>query len=311
VNLAIVVPCYNEAAVIEPFYAELARTLDAVEGLDWFVCFVDDGSTDATLERLNAVARTDRRVRVYSLSRNFGHQIALSAGLDVTRGAPVIMMDADLQHPPAILPAMVALWRQGYDVVSAVRQDTEGASWFKRATAYAFYRLINRLGNTSIVAGAADFCLLSARAHDAVCAMPERHRFLRGLVSWIGFDRAYVPFHAPRRPAGQSKYTTLTMFRLALDAVFSFSAAPMRLATRLGVALFVPGSMYVLYILIAYASGNAFVRGWGSLIGTVMIIGGIQLVCIGIIGEYLARIFEEAKQRPLYLFKQVPDRADG
>jgi polyisoprenyl-phosphate glycosyltransferase len=311
VNLAIVVPCYNEAAVIEPFYADLVRALEGVRDLDWRLYFVDDGSTDETLERLNALERRDARVRVYSLSRNFGHQVALSAGLDVTRGVPVVMMDADLQHPPSIVPSMIALWRQGYDVVSAVREETEGASWFKRMTARAFYRLINRLGDTSIVAGAADFCLLSARAHDAVCAMPERHRFLRGLVSWIGFNRAYVPFQAPRRSAGESKYTTVKMFRLALDAVFSFSAAPMRLATRLGLALFVPGILYVIYILIQYASGDQFVRGWGSLIGTLLIVGGIQLICIGIIGEYLARIFEEAKHRPLYFFKQVPDRTDG
>jgi glycosyltransferase involved in cell wall biosynthesis len=311
VRVAIVVPCYNEAAGVEQFHTELVRALEPVENLDWRVHFIDDGSTDATLERLNRLAQSDRRVRVYALSRNFGHQIALSAGLDVTRGAGVIMMDADLQHPPAILPAMIALWRQGYDVVSAVRQETRDASWFKSATARLFYRLINLLGDTAIVPGAADFCLLSPRAHDAVCAMPERHRFLRGLVSWIGFDRAYVPFQAPPRGAGETKYTMIKMTRLALDAVFSFSAAPMRLATRLGLALFIPGSLYVFYILIAYAAGDQFVRGWGSLIGSLMIIGGIQLICLGIIGEYLSRVFEEAKQRPLYFFKQVPDATDG
>jgi len=311
VDLAIVVPCYNEAAVVQPFYAELVRALAPIADLDWRVYFVDDGSSDETLERLNALERIDRRVRVYSLSRNFGHQVALSAGLDVTRGVPVVMMDADLQHPPSIVPTMIALWRQGHDVVSAVREETEGASWFKRATARAFYRLINRLADTAIVPGAADFCLLSTRAHDAVCAMPERHRFLRGLVSWIGFTRAYVPFQAPRRSAGESKYTTVKMVRLALDAVFSFSAAPMRLATRLGFLLMIPGIAYVVYILVRYATGDQFVRGWGSLIGTLMIIGGIQLICLGIIGEYLARVFEEAKQRPLYFFKQVPERRDA
>jgi len=310
VDLSIVVPCYNEAAVVDAFYAELTRALQPVADLRWDVHFIDDGSTDGTLDRLNAIAQADRRVRVYSLSRNFGHQIALTAGLDATRGVPVVMMDADLQHPPSILPAIIAKWRDGYDVVSAVREDTVGASWFKRATASAFYWLINRFGETAIVPGAADFCLLSTRAHEAVCSMPERHRFLRGLVSWIGFDRAYVAFQAPRRSAGESKYTALKMLRLALDALFSFSAAPMRLATRIGFAFFIPGTAYIIYILIAYASGDQFVRGWGSLIGTLMIVGGIQLMCIGIIGEYLARIFEEAKQRPLYFFKQRPDR-DG
>jgi dolichol-phosphate mannosyltransferase len=306
--LTIIVPCYNEAAVVEPFCAELVGVLQRVD-VDWRVCFVDDGSTDATLVTLNRLARADDRIRVYSLSRNFGHQIALSAGLDMTLGSAVVMMDADLQHPPALLPEMIALWRSGYDVVSAVRQETEGATWFKVATGKAFYWLINRFGETSVVPGAADFCLLSARAHRAVCAMPERHRFLRGMVSWIGFERAYVPFHAPQRIAGQSKYTAVKMLSLAVDALFSFSAAPMRMATRLGLALLVPGGLYFLYIVVRFVALDDFVRGWGSLIGTLMIIGGIQLIFIGMVGEYLARIFEESKRRPLYFFKQTPDDA--
>jgi glycosyltransferase involved in cell wall biosynthesis len=308
-HFAIVVPCYNEAEIIDRFFAELVRALDPVDSA-WRVYFIDDGSTDATLERLNALARSDHRIRVYSLSRNFGHQVALSAGLDVTLGSAAVMMDADLQHPPALLPQMVALWHRGFDVVSAVREETEGSTWFKRVTAAAFYRLINRVGEMSVVPGAADFCLLSARAHAAVCAMPERHRFLRGMVSWIGFERTYVRYQAPRRPCGRSKYTTVKMVGLALDALFSFSAAPMRMATRLGLALLVPGTLYCLYILARYLVMDDFVRGWGSLIGTLMIIGGTQLVFLGIIGEYLARIFEESKRRPLYFFKQTPDHVD-
>jgi len=304
-GLTVIVPCYNEAEIVGRFCAELTDVLERLD-LSWRVCFIDDGSTDATLQCLNALATADRRIRVYSLSRNFGHQVALSAGLDVTAGAPVVMMDADLQHPPALIPQMVALWRSGCDVVSAVRQDTEDASWFKTATANAFYRLINRLGETPIVPGAADFCLLSARAHQAICAMPERHRFLRGMVSWIGFNRTYLPFQAPRRSAGQSKYTTLKMVSLAVDALFSFSAAPMRMATRCGLALLIPGALYFLYILVRYVALDDFVRGWGSLIGTLMIIGGVQLMFIGMVGEYLARIFEESKRRPLYFFKQTP-----
>jgi glycosyltransferase involved in cell wall biosynthesis len=309
-RIAIVIPCYNEAAVVQRFYGELARALETVD-VAWQVCFVDDGSTDGTLARLNELARAHPRVRVYSLSRNFGHQIALSAGLDVTRGSAVVMMDGDLQHPPSLLPAMIELWRGGADVVSGVREDMEDAGWFKRTTARAFYGLINRMSETEIVPGAADFCLLSSRAHAALCAMPERHRFLRGMVSWIGFNRSYVKFQAPKRPAGESKYTTFKMIALALDALFSFSAAPMRTATRLGLALLVPGIVYFVYILVRYFAVNDFIRGWGSLICTLMIIGGIQLIFIGIIGEYLARIFEESKQRPLYFFKQVPDDRNG
>jgi dolichol-phosphate mannosyltransferase len=305
-DLTIIAPCFNEAEIVELFHGELVRALER-EDVRWSVCYIDDGSTDDTLERLNRLARGDRRVRVYALSRNFGHQVALSAGLDVSLGSAVLMMDADLQHPPSVIPQMIALWRRGHDVVSGVRDDTEGVTWFKRVTASLFYRLINRLGETSIVPGAADFCLLSARAHAAVCAMPERHRFLRGMVSWIGFDRAYIRFQAPRRPAGESKYTAFKMVSLALDAVFSFSAAPMRAAARLGLALLIPGALYFAYILWRYLAMDDFVRGWGSLICTVLIIGGIQLIFIGIIGEYLARIFEESKRRPLYLFKQKPD----
>jgi polyisoprenyl-phosphate glycosyltransferase len=305
-EMTVIVPCYNEAEIVERFCAELVSVLERLD-LAWRVCFIDDGSTDSTLERLNGLANADHRVRVYSLSRNFGHQVALSAGLEVTAGSAVVMMDADLQHPPTLLPQMIASWRGGYDVVSAVREETEDATWFKKISAKAFYWLINRFGETSIVPGAADFCLLSARAHQAICAMPERHRFLRGMVSWIGFNRTYVPFQAPRRPAGRSKYTTLKMMSLAIDALFSFSAAPMRMATRFGLALLVPGALYFLYILIRYVALDDFVRGWGSLIGTLMIIGGVQLIFIGMVGEYLARIFEESKRRPLYFFKQTPD----
>jgi dolichol-phosphate mannosyltransferase len=305
-ELTVIVPCFNEAPVVHRFTAELVEVLERLDP-GWRVCFIDDGSTDATLERLNEIAAHDGRIRVYSLSRNFGHQIALSAGLDVTVGSPVVMMDADLQHPPALIPEMVALWRSGYDVVSAVRQETADATWFKRVTANTFYWLINRFGETPIVPGAADFCLLSVRAHQAICSMPERHRFLRGMVSWIGFNRTYVPFQAPSRTAGESKYTTLKMVSLAVDALFSFSAAPMRMATRFGLALLVPGALYFLYILLRYVALDDFVRGWGSLIGTLMIIGGVQLIFIGMVGEYLARIFEESKHRPLYFFKQTPD----
>jgi len=229
-DMTVIVPCFNEAEIVERFWTELSAVLGRLD-LPWRVCFIDDGSTDSTLERLNSLARSDSRIQVYSLSRNFGHQIALSAGLDVTAGSPVVMMDADLQHPPALIPQMIALWQGGCDVVSAVREETEDATWFKTATANVFYRLINRFSETPIVPGAADFCLLSARAHDAICSMPERHRFLRGMVSWIGFNRTYLPFQAPRRPAGQSKYTTFKMLSLAIDALFSFSAAGMEEAT--------------------------------------------------------------------------------
>jgi dolichol-phosphate mannosyltransferase len=304
-ELSVVVPCYNEAEGIRAFTAEVTQVLDRLD-LAWHIVFVDDGSTDHTLDELNALAAEDGRVRVYSLSRNFGHQIALSAGLDVTGDALVLLMDADLQHPPDIIPKLIAEWRKGAEVISTVRQRTQGAGWFKRITTAAFYWLINHMTDTPIIPSAADFCLLSPRAHRALCSMPERHRFLRGMISWIGFKRALVPFEAPMRRTGQSKYSTLKMLSLAFDAIFSFSAAPMRLATRLGFVLVIPGAVYFLYIVSHYFVTNDFVRGWGSLIGTVLIVGGIQLMFIGMTGEYLARIFEESKRRPLYFFKQQP-----
>ena len=305
-QLDVVVPCYNEAEGIRAFKTEVTRVLDGLD-LSWRIVFVDDGSTDGTLQELNTLAAGDERVRVYSLSRNFGHQVALSAGLDVTGDSLVLMMDADLQHPPDIIPRLIAEWRSGADVISTVRGRTEDAGWFKRAAATIFYWLINRMTDTPIIPSAADFCLLSPRAHRALCSMPERHRFLRGMISWIGFKRSLVPFDAPRRRAGRSKYSALKMLLLAFDAMFSFSAAPMRLATRLGFVLVIPGALYFLYVVSHYFATNDFVRGWGSLISVMLIIGGIQLMFIGMTGEYLARVYEESKRRPLYFFKQQPD----
>jgi dolichol-phosphate mannosyltransferase len=308
-TLTVVAPCYNEAAGIETFYRQVRDVLEAMPRITGRIVFVDDGSTDATLEVLNAIAARDPAVDVYSLSRNFGHQVALSAGLDVARGDAVVMMDSDLQHPPSLLPELVRRWQSGFDVVSAVRNTTSGASVLKRATAAAFYWLINRLSDVEIVPGAADFCLLSRRAHEALVAMPEHHRFLRGMVSWIGFPRARVAFDAPQRPAGTSKYTLLKMMGFAIDALLSFSAAPMRIASRMGTLLVLPGLAYLVYVVYRYFMVGDTVPGWGSTVSVLLIIGGTQLVFIGLIGEYLSRIFEETKHRPLYVLKQRPPAA--
>src|SRR5512138_184833 len=305
-TLTIVSPCYNEAAGIETFYRQVRDVLDSMPRVSGRIVLVDDGSTDGTLEKLDAIAARDPGVEVYSLSRNFGHQVALSAGLDVARGDAVLMMDSDLQHPPSLIPELVRRWQSGFDVVSAVRNTTSGATLVKRATAAAFYWLINRLSDVEIVPGAADFCLLSRRAHEALLAMPERHRFLRGMVSWIGFPRARVPFDAPERPAGSSKYTLFKMMALAVDALLSFSAAPMRMASRMGLLLVVPGVVYLAYILYRYFLVGDTVPGWGSTVSVLLVVGGTQLVFIGLIGEYLSRIFEQTKQRPLYVLKQRP-----
>jgi len=304
--LCVVTPCYNEEDVIERFYETLKPALKSLHGLDHRIIFVDDGSRDKTLERLNALAARDPAVLVYSLSRNFGHQIALTAGLDAARGDAVIMMDSDLQHPPGLIVEMVQRWREGSDVVSAVRKTTEKSNLFKRLTSAAFYWLINLLSDTQVVSGAADFCLLSGRAHRALRKMPERHRFLRGMVSWIGFKRAFVFFEAPDRAAGRSKYTLFKMLQLAFNATFSFSIAPIRLATQIGLFTVLLSLVYLVFIITCYFAGWPLAPGWASIIFVVTFLGGVQLAFVGILGEYIARIFEEVKGRPLYVFKQKP-----
>ncbi|MEQ1833225.1 MAG: glycosyltransferase family 2 protein [Candidatus Eisenbacteria bacterium] len=305
--LCVVCPCFNEAAGIRAFHSALTIALAGIADLDYRIVLVDDGSSDATLVVLNQLAREDARVRVYALSRNFGHQVALTAGSDVARGDAVVFMDSDLQHPPALLSAMVAKWRAGADVVSTVRMGTADASWLKQQSAAMFYGFLNAISDTRIVPGAADFVLLSQPAHEALRRMPERHRFLRGMVSWIGFRREFVDYHAPARAAGESHYTFRRMMQLGSDALFSFSTAPVRLATRLGVAVVALGMLYLAYILyVVVAHPGRVIQGWSSLIIVVLILSGSQLMLTGLIGEYIARIFEESKQRPLYFFKQQP-----
>ena len=309
--LSIVTPCYNESEVVGLFHAAVIEVLDDLSDLRTEIVFVDDGSADDTLDRLNELAARDPRVRVCSLSRNFGHQIALTAGLDFAAGDAIIMMDSDLQHPPETIPKLVEKWREGYDVVSAIRTNGQGQSWLKDATSGAFYSVLNLLSKTRITPGAADFCLLSRRVCQSIGDMPERHRFLRGLVSWAGFDRALVPYECRERAAGESKYTMVKMVTLALDAVFSFSAEPLRLALRLGLVITFGGFLYLIITLAWGLIVDGLVPGYASIIGVTLILGGCQLSFIGLIGQYLARVFEEVKRRPIYLVKQMPSEVPG
>ena len=304
--ISIVSPCYNEVAVIDLFYGELCRVIDGLPGYDFELILVDDGSADRTLEALNRIAGRDGRVRVASFSRNFGHQIALTAGLDFAAGDAVITMDSDLQHPPSLIPELIRRWREGHDIVAAVREDTEGVSIFKKVSSRAFYRLINALSAVHIPEGAADFCLVSRRVARTLYSMRERHRFLRGMIAWSGFSRALVPYRAAARAAGESKYTLFTMVGMALDAIVSFSTTPIRLATRVGFLITVLGFVYLAWNLLkAFVTGWR-APGWASLIAITMVMGGSQLIFIGLIGQYLARVFEELKGRPLYVLKQDP-----
>jgi dolichol-phosphate mannosyltransferase len=304
--ISIVSPCYNEAAVVHLFYEELGRVLEKLPEYDFEVILVDDGSADRTLEILNQIGMRDRRVRVASFSRNFGHQIALTAGLDFATGDAVIMMDSDLQHPPALIPELIRRWREGHDIVSAVREDTEGVSIFKKTSSRTFYFLINAFSAVRIPEGAADFCLISRRVATELNRMRERHRFLRGMISWSGFSRALVPYRAAARAAGESKYTLVKMIGLALDAVVSFSTAPIRLATRIGFLITGLGFVYLAWNLIQAFITGRMAPGWASLIAVTMMMSGAQLIFIGLIGQYLARVFEELKGRPMYILKQEP-----
>ena len=307
--LSVVTPCYNESEAVRLFYAELKPVLEALVELDFEIIFVDDGSVDDTLAQLNEMAGQDEGVRVCSLSRNFGHQVALTAGLDFALGDAIILMDSDLQHPPRFIPELVAKWREGYDVVSAVRSNSQGGSWFKDLTSNGFYVVFNALSPTRVPQGAADFCLLSRRVCDTLKSMPERHRLLRGMVSWTGFKRALVPYVCSERVAGRSKYSMVKMVGLALDAVFSFSAQPLRLAFRLGLLMAVLGFCYLAWTVGSGLLRGELVPGYASLIGVTVTLGGCQLAFIGLIGEYLARVFEEVKGRPIYLVKQIPKGA--
>jgi glycosyltransferase involved in cell wall biosynthesis len=309
VELCVVTPCYNEEEGIDQFYTTLMGELRKLPNVNAQVIFVDDGSADATLERLNAIAARDPRVLVYSLSRNFGHQVALTAGLNEAQADVVIMMDSDLQHPPSLIPAMVQKWREGFDIVSTVRESTEDATLFKKVASGLFYKVMNCFSKTPVLANAADFCLLSRAAHQSLVQMPERHRFLRGLVGWIGFRRTTISYCAASRFAGASKYTLTKSLRLAFDGLLSFSATPLRTCIKLGVGCTALGFLYLAYILIGFVAGMSMQPGWPSIIACLLVLNGLQMTFIGMIGEYIARVYEEVKDRPLYFFKQNPKRA--
>jgi polyisoprenyl-phosphate glycosyltransferase len=306
--LSVVCPCYNEEEVIGLFYGELKKVLEGLEGIRHEIVLVDDGSRDKTLERLNDIAGRDSAVKVVSFSRNFGHQMALTAGMDYAAGDAVLIMDSDLQHPPAMIPDMVAKWRQGADIVSCMRKDTADATLFKKITSTGFYHVFNAMSDTKLPVGAADFCLMDARVCQKLREMPERHRFLRGMVAWVGFRRELIEYVASERAAGKSKYSLSRMLRFSAEALFSFTSMPLKMATRLGVITTLGGLIYLAYILLRYLFMHDLFPGWASLICVVLILGGFQLTFIGLIGEYIARIFEEVKGRPLYILKQAPPK---
>lgn len=304
-RICVVAPCFNEEAVLMKFYKHLKQVLGSLHNYNYEILLVDDGSYDETFNIMSELHRSDSHVGFLSLSRNFGHQIALTAGLDACDADAVIMMDCDLQHPPDLIPLMIQHWERGADIVSAVRTTNQQSPTFKNLTSGIFYRFINFLSDTTITPQVADFNLLSQKALNAFQAMPEQHRFIRGMISWIGFRREFVEFQTLPRAAGSSKYSWHKMIALAMTAIYSFSAQPLRFATRVGWVIAGLGLFDLLFVIwVVFYRPDDVVPGWASVIGVVLIIGGTQLIFTGLIGEYIARLYEEAKRRPLYFLKQ-------
>ncbi|MHB1095891.1 MAG: glycosyltransferase family 2 protein [Gemmatimonadaceae bacterium] len=303
-TLDIVVPCFNEEAVIEQTHRRLAQVTGSITVVRTTVIYVDDGSRDGTLLKLRAIAAGDPHVRIVALSRNFGHQYALTAGLDASTGDAVAVIDADLQDPPEVIPEMVARWRAGADVVYGVRATRQGETAFKRGTAHVFYRLLQTLGNSDIPADVGDFRLLDRRVVETLRDMPERDRFLRGLVVWAGFRHEGVSYERLPRAAGQTKFPFRRMFSFALDGIFSFSTVPLRLASYLGLIVSILSMIGVVYAFYIKLFTVGVVPGWAAQwIGTLFL-GGVQLLSLGVIGEYVGRIYGEVKRRPLYVVKE-------
>ncbi len=298
--LTIVVAAYNEEAALPLLHARLGKTLDGLD-LPSRMIYVDDGSRDRTWEVMRQIARDDPRVALVRLSRNFGKEAALTAGLDrVTLGAALVL-DADGQDPPELIPEFVALWREGHDDVYGTRLEREGEGWFKRASAHAFYRVIGRLSKTPIPRDTGDFRLLSRRALDGLAQLRERGRFMKGLFAWVGYRQMAVPYHREPRLAGRSKFGFWELWNFALDGITSFSTAPLRMATYFGLLTAMVAFGFGAWTIIRTLLWGDTVRGYPTLITVILFLGGVQLIALGVIGEYLGRLYQESKQRPLYL----------
>jgi dolichol-phosphate mannosyltransferase len=312
-TLSVVVPIFNEVETVRELHARLTSVVSSLGSYE--LVFVDDGSRDGTWDALTECAAGDPHARLIRLSRNFGHQVALTAGVDAARGDAVVTMDGDLQDPPEVIPELLARWREGYDVVYGVRTAREGETHYKLWTARVFYRLMQRLSPVEIPQEAGDFRLLSRRAADAFRSMPERARFIRGMTSWVGFRQIGVPYQRAARFAGSTKYPTRRMLGFAADAITSFSTAPLRIVAGMGFVMVGFCGLYLAYALYKRFFTDDTVQGWTTVIVLLLLIGGAQLIGLGVIGQYVGRIYEEAKRRPLYVVSDVvelePDAAEA
>lgn len=300
VTLSIIVPIYNEEAVIPELYKRITGVMDEI-GASWEMVCINDGSRDRSVEMLLDLHRTDPRIKLLDFSRNFGHQLAITAGLDYAEGDAVVIIDADLQDPPEVIAEMLARWREGYEVVYAVRSDRQGESFFKLWTANAFYRLLRSITDVDIPLDAGDFRLMDRKVVQTMRSLRENHRFMRGLSSWVGYKQIGVEYRRAERFAGETKYPLRKMLRLTTDAITSFSYVPLRMATWFGFSLALISLVGVAITVGLRLSGNNAFYGQATTLVAVLFLGGIQLIFLGILGEYLGRIYDEVKERPLYI----------
>ncbi|MBF0387425.1 MAG: glycosyltransferase family 2 protein [Candidatus Omnitrophica bacterium] len=305
VEISIVSPVFNEEAGIDSFYRELKRVCRSGE-IDHEIIFVDDGSRDNSFLALARIRQEDpQAVRVIRLARNFGHQLAITAGIRAARGKAVVVLDSDLQDPPAVIPEFIKRWREGNEVVYGRRTERKGETWFKKWTAHVFYRLIRAAAKVDIAVDSGDFYLLDRKVVDIINSMEERHRFIRGLIAWMGFRRYAVGYVRQARQAGQTKFSIWKMGNFALDAVISFSFAPLRVASIAGAGISFLAFLGILATIYIKLFTQLTVQGWSSLMIAILFIGGIQLLAIGLIGEYVARIGDDVKHRPLYTVQET------
>jgi dolichol-phosphate mannosyltransferase len=302
-ELSVVIPAYNEEENLPTLYARLLAALDPL-GVSYEIVFVNDGSRDRTLPMLQQLSADDPRVLVIDLARNFGHQIAISAGLDHTRGRAVIIMDGDLQDPPEVLPQFIAKWREGHDVVYAIREQRKEGP-LKRAAYTLFYRLLRRVSNIDIPLDAGDFCIMDRRVVDLLNGMPERNRFVRGIRSWVGLDQIGMAYERHARYAGRPKYTLTRLIYLALDGLISFSYVPLRMISLAGVGVSLMSILIAIFYTLQKLTIGLSPPGFATLVVAIFFLSGIQLITIGVIGEYVGRIFEEVKGRPLYVVRRL------
>ena len=309
--LSVIVPVFNETEVIGTFYQRISTVLHALDAIRHELIFVDDGSADDSYDQLRALADEDPNVRVVKLSRNFGHQIALTAGLDAARGDAVVIIDADLQDPPEVIPQLIQQWNEGFDVVHAVRKQRPGESTMKLMTASVFYRCLKMISKVDVAVDAGDFRLMSRRVVDQFKNIRERDRYIRGLVSWVGYRQTHVTYAREMRYAGHTKYSYSKMIRFALDGITSFSNVPLKMATWLGYLSSLFAFVYACSVFYQKYYLHITEKGWPTIMISVLFLGGVQLICIGIVGEYIGRIYNEIKQRPLYIVDVVYERTSS